>query len=256
MPVVPTTAFVTVETVANLLRVLANDTIFSAAGEILIDTGNLLFPLMNDSLEWMTNELANHGVDSYTKETVLLAVTPIGTIDPGLEVNISDTGYFNNTVNFAQPMVPTDLLVPTFMWERQSNSREQWLPMQQVLGGLPSFPQGFRLKVWEWRQDGIYMLGATQTNDLRLRYKSNSATLATPNDQLMFRGATGTIAYKTLASYLIRTNPEAAQLADGMAMKRLGQLTTRNARMKQSAPTSRRSYGSPQRNNFFQPPRN
>jgi len=235
---------------------LANDAIFSSAGEILTDTGTLLFPLLNDSLEWMTNELANHGVDTYTKETPLLNVTPIAVLDPGVQVDISDTGYFDGVLNHAQPQVPTDLLVPIRLWERQSGSTEWWQPMNETLDGLPSGPQGPRLKVWEWRQDGLYMMGATQTNDLRLRYKSNSATLATPQDQLMFRGATGTIAYKVVHAYLISKNPDAANLAMAEADKRLGQLTTRNARMKQRVPVTRQSYGMPRRRNYFQPPRN
>jgi hypothetical protein len=239
-----------------LLRVLANDVIFSSAGEILTDTGNILFPLLNDSLEWMTNELANHGVDTFTKETVLPDVTPIAVLDPGVQVNISDSGYFDGVLNHAQPQLPTDLLVPTDIWERQDGLIDQWRRMDECLDGLPSYSQGARLKVWEWRQDGIYMLGSTQTNDLRLRYKSNSATLATPNDQLLFRGATGTIAYKMLHAYLISKNPDAANLAMAEAKMRLGQLTTRNSRMKQRVSTTRTSYGSPRRTNYFQPPRN
>lgn len=204
----------------------------------------------------MTNELANHGVDTYTKETVLTPITPVGTLDPGLECSISDTGYFNDTVNAAQPQLPTDLLVPIYCWERQTGSIEQWLPMAECLDGLPSWPQGPRLKVWEWRQDAIYLLGCTQSEDMRLRYKSNSATLATPTDQLLFRGATGTMAYKMLHAYLISKNPDAANLAMTEAKSRLGQLTTRNARMKQRVPTTRGSYGSPRRATYFQPPRN
>ena len=256
MPVLPSTAYVSVESVANLIRVLANDAIFSSAGEILTDTGNILFVLLNDSLEWMTNELANHGVDSYTKETFLLSVTPIATLDPGLQVNISDTGYFDTTVNHAQPQLPTDLLVPVRIWERQTGSTEWWRAMSECLDGLPSRPQSSRLGSWEWRQDALYFIGATQSNDLRLRYKSNSATLATPNDQLLFRGATGTVAYKTLQTFLISKNPDAANLAGAEATLRCGQLTTRNSRMKQRVPVTRISYGSQRRRSNWQPPHN
>jgi hypothetical protein len=256
MPVLPSSAFVSVETVANLIRVLCNDAIYSAAGEILTDTSTLLFPLMNDSLEWMGGELLNSGVDTFTKETILTPVTAIAVNDPGVQVNISDTGYFDGVLNHAQPQVPTDLLNPVFMWERQTGSTEEWVEMEEAADGLPSMVQNFRLKFWEWRGDSLVMPGALQSEDLRLRYKGAHPVFVAPTDTLLFRGANGPIAYKTVATYLITKNPEAAQLANGEAADRLSIITTRSARQKQRQPISRSSYGRPERGRPFMPPHN
>jgi hypothetical protein len=256
LPVLASSAYVTIETVANLIRVLANDVIYSAAGEILTDTSTLLLPLMNDSLEWFTNEVNNHGVDTFRKETLLTPVLPIAVVDPGIQVNISDTGYFDGSINHAEPTVPTDLLVPTFLWERQTGSTEQWIEMEERPDGLPSQTQNSRLGIWEWRQDALNMLGAVQSNDIRLRYVGTQAAFATINDTLYYRGANGPIAYKTVSGYLISKNPEAAQMAASEATLRLGQLTTRNARMKQREQITRHSYGWSGRNRSFRPPSN
>lgn len=257
MPVVPSSAFVTVEQVTLLIRALANDMIYSQAGEILTDDANFMFPLLNDALEWFQNEVNNHGVATFTKETVLTPITPIAVNDPGVQVDVSDTGYFDGVSNFANPQVPPDLLVPLVLWERQTGSTEDWVPMAERPNGLPSIMQSSRLGIWEWRQyDGIYMPGATQSNDIRLRYTGSMAPFVTVNDTIYFRGATGALAYKVVATYMASKNPQAALQADGEANRRLQQLCTRSSRMKQREAITRVSYGSSTGGARFYPPRN
>lgn len=255
MPVLPSTAYLTVESSTTLARAVVNDMLFSAQGEILTDTAFFTFPMVNDALEWFTNEVNNHGIDTFTKETVLTPILPIAVNDPGVQVNVSDTGYFDGVDNFESPQVPTDLLVPKRIWERQTGTTEQWRPMREILDGLPSICQGDRLGIWEWRSDAINMPGAVQSNDLRVRYEGSQGTLATPQDVLLFRGATGPIAYKLASVFLFSKNPEAATAAGAEAKLRVGQLATRNARMKQRVTTTRRSYGSQGRcgSSFFIP---
>ena len=259
MPVIPSSAYISVESVTNLIRAIANDMLYSQAGEILTDTANFMFPLLNDSLEWFQNEVNNHGVTTFEKETFLTSVTPAAFTpanDPGQQVNISDTGYYDGAVDHALPQLPVDLYVPLRMWERQTGSTENWVPMRNVPDGLPSQTPSSRFGMWEWRQDGLYMPGATQENDLRLRYTGTHAILVTPNDTLYFRGATGSIAYKTVAVYLSSKDPEAAQAAMAEATLRLNQIATRSARMKQRQQNSRRAYGSSRSESRFRPPIN
>src|SRR5579872_6965043 len=115
MPVIPSSAYVSVESVTNLIRAISNDMIYSQAGEILTDTANFMFPLLNDSLEWFQNEVNNHGVTSFEKETFLTGVTAAAFTpanDPGQQVSISDTGYFDGTLDHVSPQLPIDLLEP------------------------------------------------------------------------------------------------------------------------------------------------
>jgi len=230
--------------------------LFSQAGELLTDTSNYLFPLLNDALEWFTNEVNNHGVDTFVKETVLTPVTPIPVVDPGLQVHIDDLGYYDSVNANIAPQLPTDLLVPVFIWERQTGTTEEWVEMSERPDGLPSIQQSSREKIWEWRQDGLYMPGATQSNDLRLRYTGSQASFVTPDDIFFYRGANGPLAWKLVATWLVSKNPQAAQAANGEATARIGALFTRNARMKQREAITRRSYGNPQLGQGFIPPRN
>ena len=257
MPVVGSSAYVSLESVTNLIRAICNDMIYSQAGEIITDTSNYMFPLLNDSLEWFQNEVNNHGVTTFEKETFLTGVTPAAFVpanDPGQQVNISDTGYFDGTLNHLSPQLPVDLLEPTRLWERQTGTTEAWIPVSNRPDGLPSQTPTSRFAMWEWRQDAINLPGAVQSNDLRLRYVGSHAVLVTPMDTLYFRGATGAMAYKTVATYLASKNPEAATEAMKEATLRLSQITTRSTRMKQRQSNSRRSYGSYRSTNRFVPP--
>lgn len=259
MPVVQSSAYVSIESVTTLIRAIANDMIFSQAGEILTDTANFMLPLLNDALEWFQNEVNNHGVSTFTKETLLtpLTATPIPA-DPATQVNISDSGYFDGSVLNTNPQqfVPPDLLVPLFLWERQTGSTEDWVEMVERPDGLPSVLPSLRFRIWEWRQDGLYMPGASQSNDVRLRYTGSLAQFVSVNDTLYFRGATGALAYYMVSTYMSSKNPQAAALAETRATERLNQIATRSARMKQREPITRRSYGNPSGGNSFIPPRN
>lgn len=259
MPVVGSSAYVSLETVTNLIRAIANDMIYSQAGEILTDTANFLFPLLNDSLEWFQNEVNNHGVTTFEKETFLTGITPSAFVpanDPGQQVNISDTGYFDGTNNHAAPQLPVDLLEPLRLWERQNGTTEAWVPMRYAADGLSSQVPSSRFGSWEWRQDALNMYGAIQTNDIRIRYTGSHAVLVTPLDTLYFRGATGAMAYKTVSTYLASKNPEQSTAAMAEAKVRLAQITLRSSRSKQRQDNSRRAYGSSRNRNIFRPPVN
>ncbi|MBU6231677.1 hypothetical protein KGP36_03330 [Patescibacteria group bacterium] len=257
MPVIPSSAYVTLETVTTLIRAIANDMLFSSAGEILTDSAAFMLPLLNDALEWFTEECNNHGVGTFVKETVLTPLTATPDVsDPATQVSVSDTGYNDGAGMHLAPQLPTDLLVPLFLWERQTAELEDWVEMTERPDGLPSVLPGLRFRIWEWRTDALYMPGATQSNDVRLRYTSTLPQFSSVNDTLYFRGATGCLAYYMVSSYLSSKNPDAAKMAESRAAERLNQIVTRSSRMKQREAISRRSYGNPRGGPSFVPPRN
>lgn len=243
MPVLPTTAYGTVEGIFNEARAIVNDMMFSQSGEILTDTSPFTFPMLNRAATYFENVLINHGMKTFVKETVLSPVLPIAVNDPGVQVNISDTGYFDGSINHAQPQLPTDLQTPLFLWERQTGSTEEWFQMRQVLDGLPSWVQTLRLAIWEWRQDAIYMPGATQSEDLRLRYTAEVVQFATPNDTVLIRGS-----QSALASYLAAVFAESRGGVMATNAKATGddftlQIARRNTRAQQRVTTTRQPYG-------------
>src|SRR3989442_15823204 len=66
-------------------------------------------------------------------------------------------------------------------------------------GGLPSQPQGSQLLFWEWRTDGLYFLGATQDNQVRIRYQKALPDLTDGSTTILIRNAQDAMAYFTAA---------------------------------------------------------
>lgn len=243
MPVLQTTAYGTVEGVLNEVRAIINDMMFNQNGEIFTDTSVFTFPMMNRAAQYFENELINHGVTTFKKETILTPVLPVTILDPGSQVNISDSGYFDGTINHAQPQIPFDLQVPEVLWERATGSTENWVAMAEVVDGLPSTAQTLRLRMWEWRTDAIYMPGATQSNDIRLRGTFESVNFTTPTDVILIRGC-----QSALASYVAYVFAESrgSALADKfmvMGKELTLQICRRNTRARQRETLTRRPYG-------------
>ena len=83
------------------------------------------------------------------------------------------------------------------MWERPNGSTDDFVEMIDLSdqGGLPSEPQGTTLRFWEWRADGIYMLGATQDTQVRLRYRKAFADLVDGTSPVLIRNAQEVLAF-------------------------------------------------------------
>jgi hypothetical protein len=201
MPIVGSSSYSTAELVLNLARSIINDTRDSLAGEILADALPYTFVYLNSAYRYLQDELSANGVRTLEKETILKGITPVATPDPGTQVFIYDQGFNNGTTNFASPALPSDMRMPLRLWERTSGTLSNFIPMESCDDGLPSTTQGGTLRFWEWRTDGIYMVGAMQTIDIRLRYAAYLADLTDGTSTLQLRGAENALAYLTAAEF-------------------------------------------------------
>jgi hypothetical protein len=250
MPAVGTTAYANVESVTTLARALVNDMLISTSGEILTDTAPFTFPLLNSAARYLSRKLSNNGTKSFVIETVLTPVTAcnfpnlgLGGADPGQQVMIGDQGYFNGVIQIYPPALPSALRVPLDLWERATGSQEQWLPMREYPDGLPSIAQSYRLLGWEWRNEQIWMPGATQTNDLKLRFEADIIQFATVNDTILIRGGTDPLANYLAALFVNARNPMAAASFSAAADDFTNQIILSNVHAAQRENTTRRSYG-------------
>lgn len=251
MPVVQTTAYATVEGTFKLARALVNDMLLDQAGEILTDAAPFMFPLLNEAADYFAGQLENHGVKTFTKETVLTPIPachfpamPLGATDPGQQVNISDVGYFDGSAQHYPPQLPTDMIAPQVLWERATGQIESWKEMTEYPDGLPSITQGQRLACWEWRTERIYMPGATQTNDVRMRYEGETAQFATVNDTIMIRRSQSALANYLAALVVNARNPMAAASCSAAGDSFTNQIIISNVRAMQRETITRQSYGS------------
>lgn len=110
-----------------------------------------------------------------TKDETILSIPIINVTvqnDPSKQVWIDWTGYNDGVSLNSSVFLPQDLIQPLKCWERQTGSLGIFVDpgMEYILDGLPMVPhQNWNLR-WEWRNNKLYMPGATQQTDLRIRY--------------------------------------------------------------------------------------
>ena len=138
-----------------------NDAIANLAGDILTDTQPFTIVYINNAWRRLQELLVNYGQAWFKPEVILtnLAGVAIGA-DPGTQVTISWT---------SAPPLPQNLIAPLILWERAAGNGS-FFPMDRLDNGLPAVPKLSFNKVWEWRNGQIYVPGATQSTDVRMRY--------------------------------------------------------------------------------------
>jgi hypothetical protein len=180
MPVLSTTAYDQTETALNLARALIND----AAGSVFNDT--TLMPLLNSAYRALQRELAESGVSVLVSQVDL---------DLPLSSGLTSTELSDTST----PQLPTDLMVPHQLWEQQSGSSDLFVSMEKIAGGLPNLQPGSFLRMWEWREDTIQLLGATSEVTVRIRYEKVLPQLVLGTDPILIRAASDALAYATAA---------------------------------------------------------
>jgi hypothetical protein len=184
MPIGQQEGFPTIEEVMTLARSLVNDTfpgIAGAQGRILTDNAPFTLPFLNSAFRTLQRKLRISGVTFPTKDNVILTnVTPVVTQDPNVQIYVGYNGFYDGTTMHPTPKLPGDLVQPYVVWEQPANSGLPFVEMGQPQEGLPSIMQGPALRLWEWRNYKIYMVGSTQAKNLRLRYRSGQPPLDVP----------------------------------------------------------------------------
>ena len=185
MPVVPTTAYAQAEDALVLARALVNDSSAS------VFTDALLMPLLNSAYRGLQRELAENGVSVLAEQQDLdLETDPVSGIT---STELSDV---------SSPQLPTDCLMPHAMWERATaNTADVFVPMEKFTsgGGMLNLQPSSFLRLWEWREDKINLIGATQAITVRVRYEKLLPALALGSDPVQIRAATDPLAFATAA---------------------------------------------------------
>ncbi|HTU34268.1 MAG TPA: hypothetical protein VMF66_10740 [Candidatus Acidoferrum sp.] len=185
MPVVPTTGYAQAEDALSLARALVNDT----AGAVFTDA--LLMPLLNSAYRGLQRELAENGVSVLIEQQ-----------DVDLETDPT-SGVTNTEISDASsPQLPSDCLMPHMLWERATaNTTDVFVPMEKFTsgGGMLNLQPSSYLRLWEWREDKINLIGATQAITVRIRYEKLLPELTLGTDPVQIRAATDPLAFATAA---------------------------------------------------------
>jgi hypothetical protein len=234
MPVVPTTAYSQAEDALTLSRALVNDT----AAAVFTDT--LLMPFLNSAYRGLQRELAENGVSVLAEQQDLeLDSDPSSGITP---TEISDT---------SSPQLPTDCLAPHMLWERATaNAGDVFVPMEKFTSGgsMLNLQPSTYLRLWEWREDKVNLIGATQSITVRIRYEKVLPLLTLGTDPIQIRSATDPLAFAT-AALAARSRGARALAQDllGAAQMATENLIERYVRPEQTKGRRRQPYGARRR---------
>lgn len=247
MPIVEQTMYPSAEQVMNRARAFVNDAWGGGAGRILTDSAPFSIEYLNSALEELQDDIGNNGVITLTIDNYILTpVTPAAIIDPSIQVSISYEGYFDGSVMNAAPVLPGDCVMVEKLWERVTNSGTNFFPMHEPVSSLPSRLQDVFLYDWEYRTDAIFMVGSTNTEDIRMRYQTrfptiNAGTTLT-NVQINILASINSLASIVAYNYARARGAAQAQVmkADSEAQK--SRIINRYIRHKQDAPAYREPY--------------
>ena len=200
MPVVATSAYNTAEDVLVRLRTIMNDSEVEG-GDVLTDSAPFTFDLLNSAFERVQLELAKVGVEVAVETAWLIGLPSMPTVDPEARLVLDDDGthvvYPNGVGNadYDSPQLPTDLVMPLKLWERQTATTTFPDEMRQPNGGLSEMNQQNFLVDWEWQTDEIRFRGALQSQDVKIKYERALLKLIAPTDHVPIRGVVNAAAY-------------------------------------------------------------
>jgi len=183
-PSAQSTTYPIADDVMQLARAMVNDMLRTTSGQILTNKAPFTVPLLNSAIRRVQRYFANNGLQNYVKDDVILPnMPPAASNDPSVQVSVSVNGYFDGVQSHAQPALPTDLILPLCVWERQSGAGANFVVVDPVKGdGLPSRVPGQTLQIWEWRNDALNFIGSNITEDLRIRYEAMIPAVGTNQD--------------------------------------------------------------------------
>lgn len=225
MPVVSTTAYDQAEDVLTLARSLLND----AAGAVFSDA--VLFPFLNSAYRALQRDLAEEGV------SVLVS-------QQDLDLPLTNGVTVTELSDVSSPQLPTDLLAPHQLWEQAAGSSDLFILMEKITSGLPNFQPSTYLRMWEWREDTIQLIGATQEITLRVRYEKSLPALVQGTDPVQIRSSIDPLAY-SVAALAARSRGAQALSMDmmGAAQMSTNNLIERYVRPEQFKGRRRKPYG-------------
>lgn len=248
--------YATVGEVLQLARVIVNDAFGpnGLAGDLLSNTQPYTPILLQSAWEQLQDELADAGVESLVKETILTAVPAVTAIDPSVTTYITWDGYFDGTtlqpIGVGIPVLPFDMIQPAArgVWERVTGSGSSFSEVTPWDSGLPEGYHSDKLRWYEWRDDKLFFKGATQILDLKLRYLAYRPELAASgtiddNELVPIMRSKRAMAYLVASEF---ARPRGAAVADNlyaMAESEVEKLTRRTAHWKAAVSYRRKAFG-------------
>jgi hypothetical protein len=247
MPLVelpPRSPYPTLDHVLRLARVYTNDAAQTLDGNLLALSQPYTLEYVNSAWHKLQDELAEAGAPRLEREVILQQVPIASALDPAVQVSVSYIGSNDGALLWSSPILPQDLMEPMRLHERQTGMIGNFIPMKQSTDGLPRIVQGQRLRWWDWKDDSLYFTGATQLNDLLLRYYAYLPDI--PNDpkaQLGILRCQRAMGFYIAGEFAAARGSTAAADLMSKGDDAVQKMTIRIARVKQRLSRRRKPYG-------------
>jgi len=244
----------------DLFRSMINDDGGGADGPqggiIATNTAPFTLPFLNASIRWVYRKLRNIGdpaliVDNY----LLLGIPALTGPDPAVQVSLGFLGYFDGFANHGQWTLPAGAMGIDQAWERISGTQGEFHPITASPGALPSRQQSATMRQYEWRGNAMWMPGALQSVDIRLRSKITlpdilGSTLNFLTTYVPILDSQDAIVDRMLVLYARRFSPDQAAMADASSKESILELQQAIARQAQRKQVSRADFGEEAVGNF------
>jgi hypothetical protein len=205
MPVLAGSAYTSVDEILSRARVILNDAVI-AGGDVLTNTYPGMSSLVNLAYANIQKELTSVGVEVFTDYVWLMAVPVMPTVDPEARLIITDTAtniIYPSGIGdaaFVAPQLPSDMIEPLELWERQNGTANRAIEITEPNDGLSNSSQGLYLMEWEWGAyqsvDALMFRGALQVQDVKIKYVKQLPRIAGPLDPVPLRGVDNAAAYQ------------------------------------------------------------
>lgn len=256
------------QSVCDLFRARINDTANNTTGSG-VGSGNQAGLIMSNSnpdlLTFLTAacedafaELRNVGDPELILDNYILTGLPVinsnlgpGVPNPATQTALSYSGYFDGVSWWPNFTLPIGLSRMLAVSQRPTGGNQDFVGIPQYPAGLPGISQGQMFIGWETRQGMLWLNGATQQVDLRLRCRITFPDfLSNPSNQINFATAyvpildsRNGIMAKMLIHYAGRFAPELMPVAEQAEQKYMGKLRLEAIRARQSQENTRPDYG-------------
>jgi hypothetical protein len=225
-------------------------------GIIATNTAPFTLPFLNASIRWVYRKLRNIGdpaliIDNY----LLLGIPALTGPNPAVQVSLGFLGYFDGFANHSQWTLPAGAMGIDRAWERVSQSGLDFHEIDAAPDGLPPCQQTSTMRRYEWRGNAMWMPGALEAVDLRLRSKITLPDILGPNldfatTYVPIIDAQDAIVDRMLVYYARRFAPDQAPAADFSSKESIFELQQETVRQAQRKQHRRADFGEEAVGNF------
>ena len=244
----------------DLFRGLVNDdgggTDGPQGGIIATNTAPFTLPFLNASIRWVYRKLRNIGdpaliIDNY----LLLGIPALTGPNPALQVSLGFLGYFDGYQNHPQWTLPSGAMGIDRAWERVSGTDLDFYPLSEAPDGLTPRQQTSTMRQYEWRGNAMWMPGALESVDLRLRCKITlpdviGTSLNFENTYVPILDSQDAIVERMYVLYARRFSPEDLVAADASSKESIFELQRETVRQAQRKQNARQDWGEEAVGNF------